>query len=128
VRAALAERTTTLAESLGLAARWEAATDPFFAPTARGQALLQQLKGLKRELVVRLPDGRDLAIASVNDHETYFGERFGIRLPDGGVASTSCVAFGLERWLLALLCTHDTDAAARDATAPRTPRLLQEVP
>ena len=129
LRDTLTERVTALAEWLGLDARWEIASDPFFAPTARGQALLQQLKGLKRELLVRLPDGRDLAIASVNDHETYFGERFAIALPTGDAASTSCVAFGLERWLLAYLCAHGIDAtdAARVALPTRRHN-LQEVP
>ena len=107
---------TALAADLGLDVRWELATDPFFAPTARGQALLQQVKGLKRELLARLPDGRDLAIASVNDHETYFGERFRIALPDGRAASTSCVAFGIERWLLAFQCAHGTEPARWDPT------------
>lgn len=107
LRTGLADRVQALAVILGVDARWELATDPFFAPTARGQALLQRVKGLKRELVARLPDGRDLAIASINDHETYFGERFAIALPDGSPASTSCVAFGLERWLLAFLCAHE---------------------
>ena len=114
-----------LAQSLGIDARWKLATDPFFAPTARGQALLQQVKGLKRELVTRLPDGRDLAIASVNDHETYFGERFGIALPDGRAASTSCVAFGIERWLLALLCAHGAEPAQWDPALFKSSRLQE---
>ena len=120
-------RVTQLADMLGIPARWEAATDPFFAPTARGQALLQQVKGLKRELVARLPDGRTLAIASVNDHEGYFGERFGIALPGGAVASTSCVAFGVERWLLALLCAHGAEPSRWDTALFTLPRLQEAV-
>jgi hypothetical protein len=46
--------------------------------------------------------GDSLAIASVNFHRNFFGERCAITLPDGGPAFTSCVAFGLERWLAAL--------------------------
>lgn len=122
LRDGVAAHVEALARTLGIDARWEQATDPFFAPTARGQALLQRVKGLKRELVARLPDGSDLAIASVNDHETYFGERFGIALPDGTPATTSCVAFGIERWLLARLC-------ARPDAPPSTsaPSRLHEV-
>ena len=81
----------------------------FFAPTARGQAALQRIKGLKHELEFRFPDMRPLAIASFNDHEVFFGEAFGISLADGTPAWSGCVAFGIERWLLAILCTHGVD-------------------
>jgi len=60
---------------------------------------------------VPLGEGDTLAIASFNDHETFFGEAYGIRLADGAPASTGCVAFGLERWLLAFLLAHGTVAA-----------------
>lgn len=99
-----------LAESLGLRPRVEGATDPFFAPAARGRELLQRLKALKHEVLVPIGGGRELAIASANDHETFFGLSFGIRLTDGAPASSSCVAFGLERWLLAFLVEHGTRA------------------
>lgn len=126
LRARAADRAESLAVALGLDTTWEAASDPFFAPTARGQALLQRVKGLKRELVAHLPGGRSLAIASVNDHESYFGERFGIALPSGDAASTSCVAFGTERWLLAFLCAHGADPAEWPASVFTLPQ-LQEV-
>ena len=104
-----AARVTALEHALGLSADLEAASDPFFAPTARGRAALQRIKGLKHELVFRFPDGRPLAIASFNDHELFFGEAFGISLPDGTSAWSGCVAFGLERWLLAVLATHGVE-------------------
>lgn len=99
-------RATALAEALGLAADLVQANDPFFAPTARGKALLQQLKVLKQELVMG-----DLATASFNNHETFFGEAFDIRLAGGAPAASACVAFGLERWTLAFLLAHGPDAA-----------------
>ncbi len=108
-----------LAESLGIAATILEATDPFFAPTARGRALLQRLKALKHELTIEYPDGRQLAIASFNNHERFFGEAFGITLRDGSPAYSACVAFGLERWLLAFLVAHGPSQAgwpAIDAT------------
>ena len=102
-------RVTALERALGINAEVEAASDPFFAPTARGRAALQRIKGLKHELVFRFPDGKPLAIASFNDHELFFGEAFGISLPDGTPAWSGCVAFGLERWLLAVLATHGVE-------------------
>lgn len=101
-----------LAESLGLQPVVEAATDPFFAPTGRGRTLLQRVKALKHELLLPIAQGRTVAAASVNHHETFFGDAFDIRLEDGTAAASGCVAFGLERWLLAFLAAHGTDPAA----------------
>ena len=105
------ERTSALAARLGIETEIVVASDPFFAPSARGRAALQRIKGLKHELVFRFPDGRPLAIASFNDHEEFFGDAFCISLPDGKPASSGCVAFGIERWLLAILVTHGVDPA-----------------
>ncbi len=99
--------------ALGLDATVAPATDPFFAPTARAKQLVQRLKELKHELLLPIGDGpaRTTAAASFNLHDTFFGEAFDIRLPDGRPATTACVAFGLERWTLAFLATHGPDAA-----------------
>ena len=99
-------RAAAFAESLGLTVETIQATDPFFAPTARGKAVLQRIKALKHELIVRFPDGRSLAIASFNNHERFFGDSFGISLETGEVAASGCVAFGIERWLLAVLAAN----------------------
>ena len=105
------ERASALAARLELETEIVVASDPFFAPSARGRAALQRIKGLKHELVFRFPDGRPLAIASFNDHEEFFGDAFSISLADGSTASSGCVAFGLERWLLAVLVTYGVDPA-----------------
>ena len=55
---------------------------------------MQRLLGTKIELC--LPDG--LAMASINRHGPFFGERFKICLGTGGSAHSACVAFGLDRW------------------------------
>ena len=103
------EEAVSLAASLGLATRIEVATDPFFAPSARGKALLQRVKSLKHELLFDYPDGRSLAIASFNNHEAFFGDAFDISLADGAPAVSACIAFGIERWMLAILMAHGTD-------------------
>lgn len=81
---------------LGLSLQREVGLDPFFDKDG-SRAQMQQLFPVKQEFLV---DG--LAIASVNLHRNFFGERCEIGLPDGGPAFTSCVAFGLERWVYAL--------------------------
>jgi seryl-tRNA synthetase len=101
-----------LADELGVDGVLAEAEDPFFAPTARGRALLQRLRALKHELRLFVGDGETVAAASFNLHERHFGEAFDIRLPDGEPAHTACVAFGLERWLLATLLRASRTAAA----------------
>ncbi len=108
------ERATDLADALGLSVRVAVASDPFFAPTSRGKAVLQRVKSLKHEMLVRYDDGRSLAIASFNNHELFFGEAFGISLENGEVAASGCVAFGIERWLLAVLAAHGVDYDATE--------------
>lgn len=104
--------TVDFARRLGLDARVEPATDPFFAASARGRELLQRLCGLKDELLLPIGGGQHTAAASFNDHAGFFGEAFDIRAGDGIPAISGCVAFGVERWLLALLVAHGTDPRA----------------
>ena len=118
-------RAAGFAESLGLTVEIVQATDPFFAPTARGKAVLQRIKALKHELIVRFRDGRSLAIASFNNHERFFGDSFAITLENGEVAASGCVAFGIERWLLAMLAANGVgseDAATEFGWSPDTLR------
>src|SRR5690606_3244470 len=103
------QATVRLAEQLGLNAAVEVATDPFFAPTSRGKALLQRLRASKRELLLPLDRESHIAAASFNVHGEFFGDSFKIGLRDGSTAHSACVAFGLERWLLAFLVTHGPD-------------------
>jgi hypothetical protein len=118
-------RALRLAIKLGLAAGIVEAEDPFFAPTARGKGLLQRVKGLKRELVLPIGGGRTVAAASVNDHETFFGEAFEIRLSSGEWASSGCVAFGIERWLLAVLAAYGPHARDWPALPSRRASAVQ---
>ena len=102
---------TNFARSLDIDATLAVATDPFFAPAARAKLMLQQMKELKRELLLPLNRSDRIAAASFNLHDTFFGEAFEIRLANGNPATSACVAFGLERWLLAFLVRYGPDAA-----------------
>ena len=100
---------SALAARLGLETELVLATDPFFAPTARGRAALQRIKGLKHELVVSIPRRPPAGDRVVQRSRAFFGESFEISLPMAAPASSGCVAFGIERWLLAVLVTHGID-------------------
>ncbi|MFI6165529.1 hypothetical protein ACIBCN_01965 [Nocardia sp. NPDC051052] len=99
------ETVLALCTELGLKVRLEVATDPFFDKNG-GKAKMQRLFPVKEEFVVN-----GLAIGSVNYHRNFFGERCSILAGDG-TAHTSCLAFGLERWVHTLTERFgDTDAA-----------------
>lgn len=97
----LMRRTQTYLTRLDLSATLEVATDPFHTAADRGKLALQRLRALKYELHMPLA-GATIAVASFNYHEDHFGRAFGIALPDGSPAHTACVAFGIERWELAV--------------------------
>ena len=99
-----------LVTELGLAGGVVSADDPFFAGTAVSRrAFAQRLRHLKYELRLPAEDDRTISVASFNLHGTTFGESYGIRLPDGEVASTACVGVGLERFAFALFCHYGAD-------------------
>ncbi|WP_328451085.1 hypothetical protein OG780_23135 [Streptomyces sp. NBC_00386] len=99
-----------LADLLGIKVRREPATDPFYLGDG-SRALLNQLDPVKFEFVS--DDGT--AIASVNRHRNFFGERLGIRFADES-AYSGCLAFGVERWVHALLQVHGDPQRALIAT------------
>ena len=85
-----------LAGEIGLPLERRAASDPFYDQSGE-RAAFQQIVPVKHEYVYK-----GMAIASVNTHHTFFGERCSISLSSRGPVSTSCVGFGIERWLHAL--------------------------
>ncbi len=92
-------------DAIGLGVAWETATDPFFRPRQNPKHLAQRLDPLKTEMMAG-----GLAIGSVNLHRSYFGEAFQIRR-DGRDASSGCIAFGVERWLHAIVACFGPDPA-----------------
>ena len=107
------ERGEALLRALGLPVERVVANDPFFGRAGRILASSQRAEELKYELVVEVSNAEQpTAILSANCHREHFGEEFGIAVPDGGVAHSACVGFGLERVTLALLRFHGTDPAA----------------
>lgn len=104
INARFTDRIERFAKDLGLDMVKEAATDPFFERDG-GRALLQRLSPVKYEFQVG-----GLAIASVNTHRNFFGERCAITVDGSGEhAYTGCVAFGLERWVAVLSDRYDGD-------------------
>jgi seryl-tRNA synthetase len=94
--------------SLGLPVDAVPANDPFFGRAGKMLVSAQLRENLKVEIVV--PIYGDLhegtAIASANCQRDHLTAAFGIQTADGAVAHGACVAFGMERSVLALLRTH----------------------
>lgn len=98
--------------SLGLPARSEVASDPFFGRGGRMLAANQREQQLKFEVVVPvISQEKPTAVCSFNYHQDHFGKLFGIHTAGGDVAHTACLGFGLERIVMALFKTHGMDTA-----------------
>ena len=127
-RQSLVRQAIALVEALELDAVIETASDPFFTAGDEGRRLMQQAGALKYELRLAIDEtGRAIAVASFNHHHDFFGARFDMRHATGVPAHSGCVAFGLERWVLALFAQHGVEPgswpnAARTWLADARPR------
>lgn len=109
-----ARRVRQFTRCIGLPLKWLHATDPFFNPMRQPGYILQKSAPLKTEMVY----SGGLAIGSLNLHRDHFGRVFDIERA-GQIAHSGCIAFGLERWMHAVL--H------RFGTCPEHwPRLFEE--
>ena len=107
------ERGKRLLESLGLPAKADVATDPFFGKGGKMLAASQRELKLKFEVLVPVISTENpTACCSFNYHEAKFTDAFGIALPDGATAHTACLGFGLERCVMALFQEHGFDPGA----------------
>ena len=114
----------SLIGELDLPADWAAATDPFFRPTVSPGYLMQLVTSVKREAVYMVGGTAPLAVGSVNRHGDHFGEAFGIEVA-GEPATSGCLAFGLERWLLAITDRHGPDPGRWPSPVQAAARVLQ---
>ena len=104
------EKVLAFGNDLGLNLKTDTATDPFFEQND-SRAMMQRMFPTKEEFLYN----DSLAIASVNFHRNFFGDRMGIKR-NGEALYSGCVAFGMERWLHALFEVFDGDT---DAIAAR---------
>ncbi|MGW1690871.1 aminoacyl--tRNA ligase-related protein [Streptomyces sp. NPDC002399] len=102
-------RLAAFAAGLGLSLSRQPATDPFFEKDG-ARTVMQLLAPVKDEYLYT--DGT--AVASMNNHRNFFGERRSISHADKP-AFTGCVAFGLERWVHVLNEHFEGDLRAATA-------------
>lgn len=100
------DRVVALATAWGVALAYDAATDPFFDPQRSSKYVHQKLFPTKHEMCCG-----GVALGSFNLHRNFFGEAFELRA-GGEAAHTACVAFGIERWVGAVVRAHGSDPAS----------------
>jgi len=106
------QRGLQLFRGLGLPARSDLASDPFFGRPGKMMAAQQIEQRLKFEIMVPVVSlERPTAVCSFNWHQDHFSSKFGFRSPDGSAAHSACIGLGLERATLALIKTHGFDPA-----------------
>jgi seryl-tRNA synthetase len=104
------QRGLELLIALGLPAKSDVASDPFFGRGGKILAEGQKSQKLKFEVLVPVISlDKPTAVCSFNYHQEHFGHVFGIRTADDQVAHTACLGFGLERVTMALFKTHGFD-------------------
>jgi seryl-tRNA synthetase len=101
------ERGLKLLTSLGLPAKADTASDPFFGRGGRMLAANQKELKLKFEILVPvISEEKPTAVCSFNCHQEHFGKIFDIKTKSGELAHTACLGFGMERLVMALFKTH----------------------
>ena len=107
------ERAQRMADELALPYRVATASDPFFGRTGQVMAIAQLQQSLKFELLVPVRSEEEpTACMSFNYHQDHFGTTWGLRDAGGAPAHTGCVAFGMDRLVVALFWRHGLDTGA----------------
>jgi len=118
------ERGVKMLTEFGLEVNVVSASDSFFGRLGKLMAANQHDQELKLEIVTPITSHElPTAVMSANYHQDHFGAAFGITSADGALAHSSCIGFGLDRIVLALLRAHglepdDWPRALRDRLWP----------
>jgi len=105
------KRATGIYDRVGIEAKLDVASDPFFGRGGRLLAKNQKELALKFEVLVPIASPEPTAVTSFNYHQEHFGHVFGIEQHDGETARSGCLGFGLERVTLALFRKHGLDSS-----------------
>jgi seryl-tRNA synthetase len=113
-------RARQLAEELALPYAIDVANDPFFGRVGQIMAVSQIQQALKFELLIPYYDGaKPTACMSFNYHRDHFGVVWGLQDARDELAHTGCVAFGMDRLVVALFANHGLDPGCWPASARR---------
>ena len=114
-------RARHLAEELALPYSIEVANDPFFGRVGQVMAVSQIQQALKFELLIPYHGkAQPTACMSFNYHREHFAQVWGLQDSRDELAHTGCVAFGMDRLVVALFANHGLDVARWPASTRRT--------
>lgn len=106
-RSRLIDQIWSLFRELGLKGFIETANDPFYFPDDKAKGQYQLLASTKYELVARSEKhGLQCAVASFNNVGNSLSKNFNIRDGSGENPHSGCIAFGLDRLVVALGWQH----------------------
>jgi len=113
-------RARQLAEELALPYSIDVANDPFFGRVGQIMAVSQIQQALKFELLIPYyASAKPTACMSFNYHREHFGQVWGLQDSRDELAHTGCVAFGMDRLVVALFANHGLDLGSWPAAARR---------
>jgi seryl-tRNA synthetase len=102
-----------IAADLSLPHTIDVASDPFFGRVGQVMAVSQRQQALKFEMLIPYhAKATPTACMSFNYHREHFGNVWGMRDERGEPAHTSCVAFGIDRLVVAMFANHGVDLGA----------------
>jgi seryl-tRNA synthetase len=114
-------RAQVLAQELALPYSIEVANDPFFGRVGQIMAVSQIQQTLKFELLIPYhATAKPTACMSFNYHREHFGQVWGLKDSRDELAHTGCVAFGMDRLVVALFANHGLDVRRWPASTRRT--------
>ena len=101
------ERGRAMATRMGLSYTVAVASDPFFGRGGQLAAKSQAEQELKFELLVPVRcESSPTACMSFNYHQDHFAATWGMTSAAGSIPHSVCVAFGIDRLVLALFAAH----------------------
>jgi seryl-tRNA synthetase len=113
-------RAPQIAADLSLPHTLDVANDPFFGRVGQMMAVSQRQQALKFELLIPYHAAAvPTACMSFNYHREHFGAVWNMNDEHGEPAHTSCVAFGIDRLVVALFANHGVDPAHWPAVTRR---------
>jgi len=95
-----------------LSCTFETANDMFFTQDYAIKASFQRQQQAKKELRLMIPsDNQSISVFSSNFHAMTFGKAFDIKIGERQ-ATSGCIAWGLERWVYAIISQFGFDPQA----------------
>ena len=103
-------RAPQIAADLSLPHAIDVASDPFFGRVGQMMAVSQRQQALKFEMLIPYHAGATpTACMSFNYHRDHFGQVWSMHDQHGEPAHTSCVAFGIDRLVVAMFANLGLD-------------------